>query len=89
MRRWAHAQIVVATKMDAVDEPERVESLRQQALQDERKFFAISSVTGAGVRELITAVGHEIEELRAQSAANLSLEPDDSQLVGSGNSRPW
>ena len=85
----ARPQIVVATKMDAVDEPERVESLRQQALQDERKFFAISSVTGAGVRELITAVGHEIEELRAQSAANLSLEPDDSQLVGSGNSRPW
>ncbi|HMG76038.1 MAG TPA: GTPase ObgE [Pyrinomonadaceae bacterium] len=85
----ARPQIVVATKMDAVDEPERVESLRQQALQDERKFFAISSVTGAGVRELITAVGHEIEELRAQSAANLSLEPDESQLVGSGNSRSW
>jgi GTPase len=85
----ARPQIVVATKMDAVDEPERVESLRQQALADERKFFAISSVTGAGVRELITAVGHEVEELRAQSAANLSLESDDSQLVGSGNSRPW
>ena len=85
----ARPQIVVATKMDAVDEPERVESLRQQALSDERNFFAISSVTGAGVRELITAVGHEVEELRAQSAANLSLESDDSQLVGSGNSRPW
>jgi GTP-binding protein len=85
----ARPQIVVATKMDAVDEPERVESLRQQALSDERKFFAISSVTGAGVRELITAVGHEVEELKAQSAANLSLESDDSQLVGSGNSRPW
>jgi GTP-binding protein len=85
----ARPQIVVATKMDAVDEPERVESLRQQALRDERKFFAISSVTGAGVRELITAVGHEVEELRAQSAANLSLESDDSQMVGSGNSRPW
>jgi GTP-binding protein len=85
----ARPQIVVATKMDAVDEPERVESLRQQALSDERKFFAISSVTGAGVRELITAVGREVEELKAQAAANLSLESDDSQLVGSGNSRPW
>lgn len=85
----ARPQIVVATKMDAVDEPERVESLRQQALRDEREFFAISSVTGVGVRELITAVGREVEELRAQSAANLSLETDDSQLVGSGNSGPW
>src|SRR3982075_3707881 len=40
-------QIVVATKIDALDEPERLESLRQRAQQDERKFFAISSVTGA------------------------------------------
>jgi GTP-binding protein len=85
----ARPQIVVATKMDAVDEPERVEALRQQAIQDERKFFAISSVTGAGVRELITAVGREVEELRAESAAKVSLESDDSLLVGSGNSRPW
>src|ERR1700716_2252532 len=36
-------QIVVATKIDAVDEPERLESLRRRAQQDERKFFAISS----------------------------------------------
>jgi GTP-binding protein len=85
----ARPQIVVATKMDAVDEPERVESLRQRAIQDERKFFAISSVTGEGVRELISAVGREVEELRAQAAANVSLESDDSELVGSGNSRSW
>jgi GTP-binding protein len=85
----ARPQIVVATKLDAVDEPERVEALRQQAIQDERKFFAISSVTGAGVRELITAVGREVEELRAESAAKVSLESDDSLLVGSGNSRSW
>lgn len=85
----ARPQIVVATKMDAVDEPERVEKLRQQALKDERKFFAISSVTGEGVKELITAVGREVEELRAQAAANVSLESDDLQMVGGGNSRPW
>jgi GTP-binding protein len=85
----ARPQIVVATKMDAVDEPERLEALRQQAIQDERKFFAISSVTGAGVRELITAVGREVEELRAESAARVSLDSDDSLLVGSGNSRSW
>src|SRR5258708_30035198 len=82
-------QIVVATKIDALDEPERVESLRERANQDERKFFAISSVTGAGVRELISAVGHEVEQERAHAAARVTLDADDSLLVGTGNSRPW
>ena len=82
-------QIVVATKIDALDEPDRLERLRRRASQDERKFFAISSVTGAGVRELISAVGHEVEEQRAQAANRVSLEPDDSLLIGSGNSRSW
>jgi len=82
-------QIVVATKIDALDEPERLEKLRERARQDERKFFAISSVTGEGVRELINAVGREVEEQRAQAAARIALESDDSLMVGSGNSRPW
>jgi GTP-binding protein len=82
-------QIVVATKIDALDEPYRVENLRQRAEQDQRKFFAISSVTGAGVRELISAVGHEVEQLRTHSADRVTLEADDALLVGSGNSRPW
>ncbi len=82
-------QIVVATKMDALDEPDRLESLRRQAQQDERKFFAISSVTGAGVRELISAVGHEIEQTRAQAADRVVLDSDDALLVGSGNTRSW
>src|SRR5216684_3830367 len=47
-RLGSREQFVVATKIDAVDEPDRVEGLRQRAKQDERKFFAISSVTGAG-----------------------------------------
>src|SRR6266851_1671924 len=70
-------QIVVATKIDALDEPERVESLRERANRDERKFFAISSVTGAGVHELISAVGREVEQLRAHSAERVNLEADD------------
>ncbi len=82
-------QIVVATKIDALDEPARVERLRERANQDERKFFAISSVTGAGVRELISAVGREVEQLRTHSVERVNLEADDSLLVGTGNSRPW
>jgi GTP-binding protein len=85
----ARPQIVVATKIDALDEPERVENLRRRATEDERKFFAISSVTGAGVRELINAVGQEVEQSRAESAIRLSLDSDDSELIGSGDSRSW
>src|SRR5215470_9438957 len=49
-------QFVVATKLDALDEPERLESLKQRAERDGKPFFAISSATGAGVRELVNAV---------------------------------
>ena len=59
-------QIVVATKIDALDEPDRLESLRARVEQDGRQFFAISAVTGEGVRELIQAVGHEVERHRSQ-----------------------
>jgi len=60
-------QIVVATKMDALDEPERLERLRQRAREDGREFFEISSVTNRGVRELVRAVARSLEELGAQA----------------------
>src|SRR6266481_2336270 len=82
-------QIVVATKMDALDEPDRVESLRRRADRDDRKFFAISSVTGDGVRELINAVGQEVEQRRAHSANRVTLDADDALLIGGGNTRSW
>ena len=59
-------QFVVATKIDALDEPERLESLKQNALHDEKPFFAISSATGEGVRELINAVAAKLKELSAE-----------------------
>jgi GTP-binding protein len=71
-------QIIVATKIDALDEPERLESLRRRAAADRRPFYAISSATKQGVRELVNAVGraldelkdspqHEVDEMRAAS----------------------
>ena len=59
-------QFVVATKIDALDEPERLESLKQSALDDEKPFFAISSATGEGVRELVNAMAAKLEELSAE-----------------------
>jgi GTP-binding protein len=54
----ARPQVVVATKIDAIDDPERLEMLKQAALKDKRRFFAISSATGEGVKELVRAVGN-------------------------------
>src|SRR5689334_6325296 len=41
-------QFVVATKIDALDEAERLESLKQRAESDAKPFFAISSATREG-----------------------------------------
>ena len=52
----ARPQFVVATKIDALDEPDRLDRLREQAKIDRREFLAISSVAGRGIQELIRAV---------------------------------
>ena len=70
-------QIVVATKIDALDEPDRLERLRERAAVDERQFFAISSVTGAGVRELMISVAREVEQLRERSPKRPAPQTDD------------
>lgn len=49
-------QIVVATKIDALDEPERLAALKKQAAKDKKPFFAISSATNVGIKELVRAV---------------------------------
>ena len=72
----ARPQIVVATKIDALDDPERLESIRKRAKKDKKPFFAISAVTNTGVKELVAALAaaltdHNAEELRMSAAENL------------------
>jgi GTPase len=62
-------QIVVATKIDALDEPERLENLRRRAGADGRDFYAISSVTNTGVRELVFAVSQTLDAMQGSDAA--------------------
>ncbi|HWT02041.1 MAG TPA: GTPase ObgE [Pyrinomonadaceae bacterium] len=62
-RLAARPQIVVATKVDALDEPERLESLRRRAEEDGRPFHAISSATKQGVKELVSAVARALDEI--------------------------
>ncbi len=67
-------QFVVATKVDALDEPGRLESLRARAEQDGKPFFAISSATNEGVRELIHAVAAKLVELSKAGQRNDTVE---------------
>ena len=80
------AQFVVATKIDALDEPERLERLHERAEQDGRTFYPISAVTGTGVRELLIAIARELDERRANAISDKSLR-DESLLVGSRSAR--
>jgi GTP-binding protein len=64
-------QIVVATKIDALEDEERLESLQRQAEADGRMFFAISAVANKGTRELIFAVAAKLDEINeAQKKAD-------------------
>jgi len=67
-------QFVVATKIDALDEPERLESLKRSAEKDNKPFFAISSATSEGVRELVNAIAAKLEELSAERNRSETVE---------------
>jgi GTP-binding protein len=56
----AKPMIVVATKMDAAQDPARVESLREIAAERGLPFFEISSVTGDGLDELRYAIAERV-----------------------------
>lgn len=72
-------QIVVATKLDALDEPDRLERLRERAERDGRPFYAISSATREGVRELVGAVARSLDEIGATS----DHEPEEEMRAAS------
>lgn len=57
----ARPQIVVATKIDSLDEPERLEGLKKRAKKDKKPFFAISAVTNLGVKELVNYVSSALD----------------------------
>jgi GTPase len=78
-RLASRPQIVVATKIDALDEPERLERLQRRAEEDKRIFFAISSATNRGIRELINGVVKTLGEINASDKS-----PSDEVWIASG-----
>ena len=59
-------RFVVATKLDATTDRERVERLRDFASERKLPFFAISSATGEGVQALVRAMADELDRLGPQ-----------------------
>ena len=64
----ARPQIVVATKIDALDDPKRLEKLKKRAKKDGKAFFQISSVTNLGVKDLVNAVSVTLNEFNRDEA---------------------
>lgn len=70
-------QLVVANKIDALDDPGRVDRLAARAAALSLPFFQISGVTGAGVPGLLEAAWLFIAEARAAEEALAALGTDD------------
>jgi len=64
---------VLATKMDAAQDKERIEALEAVAQSEGMPFFRISAVTGEGLQRLLHAVGEVV--LAAQTAGPESTNP--------------
>lgn len=71
-------QVVVATKLDALDEPERLDALKNRAAKDGKEFFAVSSVAGTGIKELVFAISEKLDELAAENEHQIGLEKGTS-----------
>jgi GTP-binding protein len=57
-------RIVVATKLDALEDPERLAQLRQHCHDAHLEFHVISAITRNGVPELLHAIRRKLSELR-------------------------
>jgi len=61
-------QILVATKIDSLDDPKRLDKLKKQAKKDAVPFYAISAVANEGVKELVAAMSDKLTALERDKA---------------------
>jgi GTP-binding protein len=69
----AKPQIVAANKIDAADEPARIDAVDGRARELGLPFHRVSAVSGAGVPELLEAMWRELAAARQKSAADIDL----------------
>jgi GTP-binding protein len=72
--------LVVANKIDAIDDPSRVASLASRAESLRLPFFRVSAVTGEGVPALLEAAWPHIAAAREIEARAMTL--DDERATG-------
>jgi GTP-binding protein len=70
-------QLVVLTKIDIPEVRRQLDAVRAVFERDGWRTFAVSAVTGEGVRELVSEVGQELERLRTPATGQV-WEPDVS-----------
>jgi GTP-binding protein len=76
----AKPQIVVANKMDAVDDPDRVKTLERHVKKRKLPFLKISGASGEGVDALLEAAWKEIVKARVKpEAAEVRLKADTTR----------
>ncbi len=78
--------ILAATKIDAVQQSERVEQLRQLAVERGMPFFPISAVTGEGLKPLLRALWNVVSRAREEASAAAAAE--DEPAVEADHARP-
>ena len=81
-------QLVAANKLDAVDDPPRVERLAARAAALNMPFFRISGVTGEGVPELLEALWHQVIDARSKQPPPPAARSDDEGGTRSEASGP-
>jgi GTP-binding protein len=67
--------LVAANKIDALDEPERLDRLRQHLEQQGVPLFAISAAAGDGLPALLEAMWREVAQARERAAADPDVHP--------------
>ena len=56
-------QIVVATKSDICDDPERINKFKDYIINKGLEFYVISAPTKTGIKELINAISKKLHDL--------------------------
>lgn len=67
-------QIVVATKIDALEDNEKLELLKKRAESDGLKFMAISSATQTGTSDLVFEIAKRLDEIKALERATVEVD---------------
>jgi GTPase len=77
----AKPEIIAANKIDALDEPDRLERLRQFCNERGLQLLSISAATGEGIKTLISAIARALEDLDREKQEGIEQQNRDKRLA--------